>query len=111
MIEDHEYLDEAEVKVLDDYGIIVDGIVVMADRDIGLTIVKKDNHDHHSVCLNGPLSANKAAYEDWKDVYDAMFDVVIKMIEEGTVDFARIHKAAKADLNQCGGEMECAFSL
>ena len=59
-------------------------IVVGCDKDIGITIVAKDDPEHFLSCLIGPSSPNADKY-DMSD-YDKFFSVQLRMIKEGFLD-------------------------
>ena len=63
------------------------GIVVGCNRDIGITIINKDDHDHYLACLQGPSAPN---YTGWPGanieadhINKTIFKTMVTQIEAG----------------------------
>lgn len=90
---------------------IVTGLIVCADRDIGITIVNADNHNYLA-CINGPLSPSPSIMP--KDEYYALYDFIMRQIESGYIRlpdvyyFAEVLSDFSADTNP--STSKCAFN-
>jgi hypothetical protein len=64
-----------------------DALVAGCEYDIGIAIVRKDNHDFYLVCLNGassPVWNERIKFN--KEEYDEKFQKTVKQIQAGNVD-------------------------
>lgn len=84
-MEDYSYLEGKEIKYY--YHQYkknpIDGIVVGCDKDVGITIVRKDNKKKNLVCLNGPSTKYFKENHIDNENYEKTFDIIIDMVISG----------------------------
>ena len=92
------------------------GIVAGYDRDIGITIVNKENSNNYFLCLIGPSSPG------WKDCltlaneeadkveYYQLFDLVTEHIKSGRFDSLRFCEALHGDPGSNPSLKTCPFA-
>jgi len=68
----------------------IEGIVVGCDKDVGLTIVDKNDKNHYLLCLVGPSSPNwKSFYVE--GTYHKIMNLAIDMINSGHIYYDYFH--------------------
>lgn len=81
-------------------------LVVGCDRDIGITIVKEDDHEHYLYCCIGPSSPIwEACWEE--ENYFRDYAMAAARIETGLFD-CREQFAGKGNIGQSGADT-CPF--
>lgn len=88
---DYEKLEGKIVKYRWGYLPQVKGLVVGVDRDIGITIVNAEDHEHYFLCLKGPSSPqwekfrkrSRKSEEDYISEYYKWFDILVEQIKNG----------------------------
>ena len=92
-----------------------EGIVVGCDRDIGITIVGKDNLSQYLVCLIGPSSPSwrdsvHMTKDEDKAEYYKLFDILVNQIKSGQYDFSEIGAVVGIHYGTNPSVIKCPFA-
>jgi len=93
----------------------VNGAVVAADREIGITVVNKETGEY-LYCFNGPRSPLCKKYSHWfatpDDLteYYAKYDYVTAAIEAGELDLDNYDEVFEFSAGSTPGTSSCAFA-
>ena len=93
----------------------VQGEVVAADREVGITIVNRETREY-LYCTNGPLSPLTKMNHHWFATpdnlaeYYAKYDYVIAGIESGELDLDEYDVVFKFSAGSTPGAGSCAFA-
>jgi hypothetical protein len=115
MAVNHRYLIGKEIEYNhEDYiGRSSRAIVAHIDKDIGITIVEKDDKKRNLICLNGPSTI----YYKTRDIkyknYKKCFDIIVEQIVSGTFLYNSFNDAeyyGRPHINSRSKMASCPYS-
>lgn len=108
---EREELMACEFVVISGYGTFP-GLLVDIDRDIGLTIVNKDNTDHYLICHIGDTVIPSKTPEE-AVMYNELFDLTVEGIRTGTISLRVLEERMNSFQQTAGNNPSseaCAFN-
>lgn len=112
---DYSELEGKVIEWIGPTGIVYNGLVAYIEKDIGITIVNRDNKKQELTCYDGPSSKvwkrNKDRGVDakYQSNYDDVFSKAIEMITNGCFDCRTTR--SMYDTGNIGRNMQvCSFN-
>jgi len=99
---------EGKIVILRCLGEYKEGVVVGCERNIGLTIMSPDKK-RYLLCLRHPRTFKTIKGATAKQI-DKLFQKMIEMIDNGTMDIVELRKVAPTSPSHSVGPDTCAFT-